>query len=174
MPPVIEDFIVVSDNAYGRKDVVKMEMDILKTVRFDLGVPLSYTFLRRYAKCIRADMKFLTLARYILELSLQDYSFAPERDSFKACASLFLAMKMAVAYETHHANTKHSGTNEVPMYVSTSNLTSTEWVRNAFIYHAHIFWYLTNCSPKERHSSPLHEHVRLRFHSSRAIDEQSS
>jgi hypothetical protein len=39
-----------------------MEIDILKTVRFDLGVPLCYTFLRRYAKCVHADMKFLTLA----------------------------------------------------------------------------------------------------------------
>ena len=44
-------------------------------------------------------MKFLTLARYILELSLQDYSFAYVRDSIKACAALYLAMKMAVAYE---------------------------------------------------------------------------
>lgn len=137
MPPVIEDFILVSDNAYERRDIIKMEIEILKTVKFDLGVPLSYTFLRRYSKCIRADMKFLTLARYILELSLQDYSFAPERDSLKACAALYLAMKMAVSYEAQHAQKSHlinaamsKDSNYVPpvLCVSTANLTSTEWV----------------------------------------------
>lgn len=128
MPPVIEDFILVSDSAYGRRDIIKMEMEIFKTVAFDLGVPLSYTFLRRYSKCIRADMKFLTLARYILELSLQDYTFAPERDSLKACAALYLAMKMAVAYETQSSRVSNNPVSSPPMlYVSTANLTSTEW-----------------------------------------------
>ena len=129
MPPIIDDFIYVGDSAYDRKELIKMEIDILKTVKFDIGMPLSYTFLRRYSKCIKADMKFLTLARYILELSLQDYSFAYVRDSLKACAALYLAMKMAVEYEKV---LKESGNNETPA-VSTANLTSTEWVRNSYI-----------------------------------------
>ena len=126
MPPIIDDFIYVSDSAYDRKELIKIEIDILKTVKFDIGMPLSYTFLRRYSKCIKADMKFLTLARYILELSLQDYSFAYVRDSIKACAALYLAMKMAVAYEKI---LRENGNNETPA-VSTANLTSTEWVSN--------------------------------------------
>jgi len=129
MPPIIDDFIYVSDSAYDRKELIKMEIDILKTVKFDIGMPLSYTFLRRYSKCIKADMKFLTLARYILELSLQDYSFAYVRDSIKACAALYLAMKMAVAYEKI---LRENGNNETPA-VSTANLTSTEW--NATLVH---------------------------------------
>jgi cyclin B len=124
MPPIIDDFIYVSDNAYDRKELIKMEIDILKTIKFDIGVPLSYTFLRRYSKCIRADMKFLTLARYILELSLQDYNFSFVKDSLKACAALYLAIKMTVAYEE---NAKASGDN-APLAVTTANLTSTEWV----------------------------------------------
>lgn len=123
MPPIIDDFIYVSDNAYDRKELIKMEIDILKTIKFDIGIPLSYTFLRRYSKCIRADMKFLTLARYILELSLQDYNFSYVKDSLKACAALYLAMKMTVAYEE---NAKASGDN-APLTVTTANLTSTEW-----------------------------------------------
>ena len=66
IPPSIEDFIYVSDNAYSRNELVKMEIDMLKTVRFDIGVPLCYTFLRRYAKCVDADMKFLTLASKLI------------------------------------------------------------------------------------------------------------
>lgn len=104
IPPVIDDFIYVSDNAYDRSELVKMEIEILKTVDFDLGAPLSYTFLRRYAKCLKADMKFLTLARYVLELALQDYQFAFESDSHKACAALYLALKMTLVSEKEMDN----------------------------------------------------------------------
>ena len=48
------------------------------------------------------------------------------RDSIKACAALYLAMKMAVAYEKI---LRENGNNETTA-VSTANLTSTEWVSN--------------------------------------------
>lgn len=127
MAPPLDDFIYVSDNAYDRNELVKMEIDILRTLKYDIGVPLSYTFLRRYAKCVKADMKFLTLARFILELSLQDYKFAAVRDSVKACAALYLALKMAVSYES---NNKNSGAN---LIITTDNLSDTEW--NATFVH---------------------------------------
>lgn len=134
MPPIIDDFIYVSDNAYNRKELIKMEIDILKSVQFDIGIPLSYTFLRRFAKCVKADMKFLTLARYILELSLQDYSFVYIKDSLKACAALFLALKMTV---NHENSIKASGKNN-QLFVSYANLSSTEWV-NIYIIISLIF-----------------------------------
>jgi len=127
MAPPLDDFIYVSDNAYDRNELIKMEIDILRTLKYDIGVPLSYTFLRRYAKCVKADMKFLTLARFILELSLQDYKFAAVRDSVKACAALYLALKMAVGYE---ATNKNSGAN---LLITTDNLSDTEW--NATLVH---------------------------------------
>ena len=133
MPPIIDDFIYVSDNAYDRKELIKMEIDILKTVCFDIGAPLSYTFLRRYSKCIKADMRFLTLARYILELSLQDYNFAHVKDSLKACAALYLAMKMTVCFE----NLVKSGAipnDSHAQSITTANLTSTEWVFNFLFF----------------------------------------
>lgn len=130
MPPIIDDFIYVSDNAYDRDQLIKMEIEILKTVKFDIGCPLSYTFLRRYSKCVKADMKFLTLARYILELSLQDYSFSYLSDSLKACASLYLAMKMTVAYEKANGTTISSD----KLIVSTANLQATEWTPTLIHY----------------------------------------
>lgn len=39
-------------------------------------------------------MILLTLARYILELSLLDYKFVTVKESLKASAALFLAFKM--------------------------------------------------------------------------------
>ena len=130
MPPIIDDFIYVSDNAYNRKELIKMEIDILKSVRFDIGIPLSYTFLRRYAKCVKANMRFLTLARYILELSLQEYCFGFLKDSLKACAALYLALKMTVAHENNHqaALERNNQPNLIQLTVSSANLAATEWV----------------------------------------------
>ena len=131
MPPIIDDFIYVSDNAYDRAELIDMEIDILKTVCFDIGAPLSYTFLRRYSKCIKADMRFLTLARYILELSLQDYEFAYVKDSLKACAALYLALKMTVGFEELVKAGEVTNESQI-QHVTTANLSSTEWVTLIF------------------------------------------
>ena len=49
-PPILEDFLYVCDDAYTRAEMIAAEMDVLRTVDFELGIPLSYRFLRRYAK----------------------------------------------------------------------------------------------------------------------------
>lgn len=67
---------------------------MFKTIGYDLGIPLSYRFLRRYARVNRIDMQVLTLARYILEFTLMEYAIVGLRDSKLACAALFIAMRM--------------------------------------------------------------------------------
>ncbi|XP_061171406.1 G2/mitotic-specific cyclin-B3-like [Saccostrea echinata] len=98
-PPLIEDFLYICDDAYRRTEFLEMERSILKTVGFDIGMPLSYRFLRRYAKCARASMETLTMARFILEMSLMEYENIKYRESKMACACLLLAMKMKCAGE---------------------------------------------------------------------------
>mgnify|MGYP002714348019 FL=1 len=71
-----------------------MEIEILQVLEFNLNYPLSYSFLRRYARCSSQTLETLTLSRYILESSLMDYSFVDELDSKMAAASLLLAMRM--------------------------------------------------------------------------------
>jgi len=58
-------------------------------------MPLSYSFLRRYGKCVSADMPLLTLGRYALELSLQDYVYTSYRPSQLAAAALSYAMQIS-------------------------------------------------------------------------------
>lgn len=91
---MIDDFIYISDDAYNREDVIQMEMEILKVLKFNLNYPLSYSFLRRFARCSSQSIETLTLARYILESSLLEYSMIDEYDSKMAAASLLLALKM--------------------------------------------------------------------------------
>lgn len=71
-----------------------MEIELLKILDFDLNYPLSYSFLRRFARCSSQTIETLTLSRFILESSLMDYSFIDELDSKIAAASLLLALKM--------------------------------------------------------------------------------
>jgi len=94
IPPAIEDFLYICDDAYLRRDIIVMEMEVFKRLNFFIGFPISYRFLRRYARCAKLSMETLTLARYILETSLMEYDLIQERDSKTAAAALLLALKM--------------------------------------------------------------------------------
>ncbi|EDV53784.1 G2/mitotic-specific cyclin-B3 [Drosophila erecta] len=93
-PPLIEDFLYICDGAYNHDELVQMERETLRVIKYDLGIPLSYRFLRRYARCAKVPMPTLTLARYILELSLMDYATISFSDSQMASAALFMALRM--------------------------------------------------------------------------------
>lgn len=47
---MIEDFLYICDGAYSHRELTRMETNVLKVMDFDLGIPLSYRFLRRYAR----------------------------------------------------------------------------------------------------------------------------
>ena len=50
IPPLVEDLIFICDGAYSHQQLIRKEVDILKAVGFELGIPLSYRFQRRYAR----------------------------------------------------------------------------------------------------------------------------
>lgn len=45
-PPNVDDFCYITDNSYSKEEVVKMEADVLKSLRFEMGDPTVKTFLR--------------------------------------------------------------------------------------------------------------------------------
>jgi len=95
IPPMVDDFLYVCDDAYTRDQLMKMERKMLGVVGFDLGYSLSYRFLRRFGRVCKVTMPVLTLARYILELSLMEYGVNVEvSESQVAAGCLVLAFKM--------------------------------------------------------------------------------
>eukprot|EP00088_Acartia_fossae_P012346 TRINITY_DN1635_c1_g1_i14.p1 TRINITY_DN1635_c1_g1~~TRINITY_DN1635_c1_g1_i14.p1 ORF type:complete len:422 (-),score=118.39 TRINITY_DN1635_c1_g1_i14:977-2242(-) len=95
LPPMLDDFLYVCDDAYTRNGMLAMERKILATIGFDLGFPLTYRFLRRYARVCQVEVTELTFARYILESSLMEYSLNVETsESHVAAAVLVLALKV--------------------------------------------------------------------------------
>lgn len=114
---MIDDFLFICDGAYNQGELISMELDVFRTINYDLGFPLSYRFVRRYAKviyceylcpypltvnvktvllfqCAFVSLPILTLARYVLEHSLMDYATITFSDSKMASAALFMALRM--------------------------------------------------------------------------------
>ncbi|KPJ04754.1 PREDICTED: G2/mitotic-specific cyclin-B3 [Papilio xuthus] len=94
IPPTVDDFLYICDGAYTLAQLLKMEINILRVVDFDLGIPLSYSFLRRYARCARVSMPTLTLARFVLEQCLLEYTLVAHSDSKMAAAALYIALRI--------------------------------------------------------------------------------
>ncbi|XP_047083815.1 cyclin-A3-2-like [Lolium rigidum] len=92
----VGEYSDITDNTYTKQQVVKMEADILKLLKFEMGSPTARTFLRRYiTMCRRGDRaKARTLefmCSYLAELSLLDYDCTMFKPSVVAAACLFLA-----------------------------------------------------------------------------------
>lgn len=45
-PPHLEDFVYITDNTYTKEEMVKMESDVLNSLKFEVGNPTVKTFLR--------------------------------------------------------------------------------------------------------------------------------
>lgn len=111
-PPPLDDFQFICDDAYTHKQFVQMELKILKALDFDINIPISYRFLRRFARVTSMSMQVLTLSRYILELSLHEAQFVSSCTSKIAAACLCLALKMRDECEWDVNFSYHTGYSE--------------------------------------------------------------
>lgn len=96
-PPSMGDCEYICASTYSYDEIVDMEVKILKAVGFELGIPDSYSFLRRYIDCAKVTMQVALLAKYILEYSLLNYVTISFSESKMAAAALFIAIKNAGA-----------------------------------------------------------------------------
>lgn len=69
-PPDISEFVYITDDTYTRKQVLRMEHLLLKTLDFKMSSPTINWFLMYYLRFIKTNQKVENLARYIAELSL--------------------------------------------------------------------------------------------------------
>lgn len=49
-PPLVDDFLYLCDDAYTHDELLRMERDILKTLGYDINIPVAYRFIRRLAR----------------------------------------------------------------------------------------------------------------------------
>ncbi|XP_073125995.1 putative cyclin-A3-1 [Henckelia pumila] len=94
-PPHVERFCYITDNTYSKEEVVKMEADVLKSLKFEMGNPTVKTFLRRFTRIAQEDYKDSSLqveflGYYLAELSLLDYECIKFLPSLVAASVIFL------------------------------------------------------------------------------------
>ncbi|KAI3758842.1 hypothetical protein L6452_06414 [Arctium lappa] len=95
-PPHTEDFCDITDNTYRKQEVVKMEAEILKALKFEMGNPTVKTFLRKFMRIAQEDhempnLQLEFLGYYLAELSLLDYGCLKFLPSMVAASVIFLS-----------------------------------------------------------------------------------
>ncbi|KMZ70808.1 Cyclin A-like protein [Zostera marina] len=97
-PPNSAEFADITDNAFTKREVSDMEINVLKVLEWQIGVPTTKTFLSRLLLLLSiqiqnngsgTQLEFLT--DYLAELSLLDYSCIRYPPSMIAASAVFLA-----------------------------------------------------------------------------------
>lgn len=91
--PEIKDLVYVTDHAYSREEVLQMEGLILSTLGFNLTAVSPLTFLERYADVSQTSEVARSLAKYILEFSLQNFKANIFLPSVRGSAALCLSRR---------------------------------------------------------------------------------
>eukprot|EP00947_MAST-08B_sp_MAST-8B-sp1_P004122 g4122.t1 len=96
-PPEIRELVYITDKAYTRAQILKMESVMLNVLKFKMTVPTVHMFLPRYVKAaqLTSDSKTAMVARYFAEKTLQEYSFLKYLPSTIAAASVSLALRVS-------------------------------------------------------------------------------
>lgn len=93
-PPEISQLIEFTQHIYSKREIMRVEIHILEHLNFDLGKPIPLAFLRRYSKAAHSDLKMHSIAKYLMELSLNEYQCSHWRPSMLAAAALFATIHL--------------------------------------------------------------------------------
>ncbi|KAF8751309.1 hypothetical protein HU200_012189 [Digitaria exilis] len=93
--PEVNDFILISDSAYSREQILSMEKGILNRLEWNLTVPTSYMFLVRFLKAaspgIKTDKEMENMVFFFAELSLMQYGLVTHLPSMVAASAVYAA-----------------------------------------------------------------------------------
>ena len=112
--PLIRDLVDITDNSCSHEEVRRMELRMLSSLGFNLSRPHPLHFLRRNSRAgttvrrlsLFINKKYLagrvgvlqhTLAEYLLEMSLPEYSLAHLPPSLLASGALYLSLMLQQA-----------------------------------------------------------------------------
>jgi len=102
--PEVNDFVAISDKAYTREQILQYEQIMLQTLEFNLTQPSALRFSERYTRVAALNIpalqqdaamkeQFEHLTKYLIELTLQVYTFLQLKPSQVACAAISVALQ---------------------------------------------------------------------------------
>ncbi|KAL3088387.1 hypothetical protein niasHT_028740 [Heterodera trifolii] len=89
--PNVADFVYVAANMFTKEHIMRMEPQVLSGLKFNLSVPYSMQFLRRYRFYASPSKSVWAFAKFISEIALVCYALAHFPPSVVAAVSLNLA-----------------------------------------------------------------------------------
>ena len=91
--PKVEDFIYITDNAYTKEEVFKMENDVLSKLNFELLFPSPIKFYEYLSLHFGFGKKYHMLGKYLMETFLLDLKYVKYKPSIISCACTYIVMK---------------------------------------------------------------------------------
>ena len=91
--PKVEDFIYITDNAYTKEEVFKMENDVLSKLNFELLYPSPIKFYEYLSLNFNFSKKYHMLGKYLMETFLLDLKWIKYTPSIISCACVYIVMK---------------------------------------------------------------------------------
>ncbi|XP_037036542.1 G2/mitotic-specific cyclin-B [Bradysia coprophila] len=93
-PPMLKDFVFITDDTYSASQIMTMEQHILRKLDFDLSAPSVIHFARRFSKAANISQLEHTMSKYFIELASIDYSMVQYRPSIIAASAVFMTLKL--------------------------------------------------------------------------------
>lgn len=100
-PPELKDFVYITDGAYVKSDVLKMEVKMLDSLNFDVTFPTQWTIFETYKRKLELDEKTFKLAWFLMELCLIDYKTLKFKMSHIAASAILIASKTMSVYRNN-------------------------------------------------------------------------
>ena len=100
-PPLLKDFVFITDNSCSADQILEMEKKILFSLDFDMQICSSYRFLERFSKVSKIDRVTFCLAQYMLELGLLDSKMNQFSNSLQAISAIYTARKYMKYLKSH-------------------------------------------------------------------------
>ena len=103
--PKIDDFIYITDNAYVKSDVIKMEEDVLSKLNFSFLYPSPIKFFEYLSLHFNFEKKHHLTGKYLMETFLLDIKNTKYKPSIISCACAYIVMKFFKFqnyYESYH------------------------------------------------------------------------
>lgn len=90
--PEVKDFIYMTDKAYTKGEMLKMESDILGALEYNVTVPSSLRYLELYQKHLGLSEIEVMYCKYLIEMCLMEYKFLKYNPSLIASCSMLISM----------------------------------------------------------------------------------
>jgi cyclin B len=91
--PKIKDFLYITDNAYTKEEMVKMENDVLRALNFNLLFPSPIKFFEYLSVNFNFSKKLHFMGKYLMETFLIDIKNIKYKASVISCACAYIVMK---------------------------------------------------------------------------------